>query len=72
MNYGPFARKLRQLGPRELMYTSEIFRRGRMSIFFNEGGIVDGCEWLKPRRIPHQATRTAEKLRKAIAIMERG
>ncbi len=41
MEYGPFARQLRTLGEPELRYLAEIFERGRMSIFFNEGGMVD-------------------------------
>lgn len=41
MNYGPFARELRTLGEPELSYLREIFERGRMSIFFNEGGFVE-------------------------------
>ncbi len=41
MEYGPFAKQLRTLGKPELEYLAEIFERGRMSIFFNEGGMVD-------------------------------
>jgi len=41
MNYGPFARQLRTLGKAELANLSEVLRRGRMSIFFNEGGFVE-------------------------------
>lgn len=41
MNYGPFARALRTLGPEELANLREVFERGRMSIFFNEGGFVE-------------------------------
>lgn len=41
MNYGPFAKQLRGLGELELRYLKEVFDRGRMSIFFNEGGMVD-------------------------------
>jgi len=41
VNYGPFAKQLRSLGEPELAYLREVFERGRMSIFFNEGGFVD-------------------------------
>ncbi len=41
MEYGPFARQLRTLGEPELTYLREVFERGRLSIFFNEGGMVD-------------------------------
>lgn len=41
MNYGPLARQLRSLGDPELAYIKEVFDRGRMSIFFNEGGMVE-------------------------------
>lgn len=41
MNYGPFAKQLRTLGNPELKYLAEVLDRGRMSIFFNEGGMVD-------------------------------
>ncbi len=41
MNYGPFAKKLRSLGPREMKNLKEVFDRGRMSIFFNDGGMVE-------------------------------
>jgi perosamine synthetase len=41
MNYGPFAKQLRGLDDLELGYLKEVFDRGRMSIFFNEGGLVD-------------------------------
>ena len=41
MEYGPFARQLRTLGEPELEYLREVFERGRLSIFFNEGGMVD-------------------------------
>ncbi len=41
MEYGPFAKKIRTLGDPELNYLKAIFERGRMSVFFNEGGMVD-------------------------------
>lgn len=41
MDYGPFARQLRDLGETELRYLGEVFERGRLSIFFNQGGMVD-------------------------------
>lgn len=41
MEYGPFAKELRELGTNELGYLKEVFERGRMSIFYNEGGMVD-------------------------------
>ncbi len=41
MEYGPFAKQLRTLGDSELTYLAEVFERGRLSIFFNEGGMVD-------------------------------
>jgi dTDP-4-amino-4,6-dideoxygalactose transaminase len=41
MNYGPFAKQLRTLGDPELKYLAEVFERGRLSVFFNEGGMVD-------------------------------
>jgi len=41
MNYGPFARSLRKFGSLEMRYLKEVLQRGRLSIFFNEGGMVD-------------------------------
>ncbi|MBI3985384.1 MAG: DegT/DnrJ/EryC1/StrS family aminotransferase [Lentisphaerae bacterium] len=41
MKYGPFARKLRSYGKTEMKYFQEVLDRGRLSIFFNEGGLVD-------------------------------
>lgn len=41
MEYGPFAHQLRTLGEPELTYLKEVFNRGRMSIFYNGGGMVD-------------------------------
>ncbi|NQU10300.1 DegT/DnrJ/EryC1/StrS family aminotransferase [bacterium] len=41
MNYGPFAKELRSLGAEELANLAEVFDRGRLSVFFNEGGMVD-------------------------------
>ncbi len=41
MNYGPFAKQLRTLGEAELANLREVFERGRMSIFYNEGGFVE-------------------------------
>lgn len=41
MEYGPFAKQLRTLGDPELKYIAEVFDRGRMSTFFNEGGMVE-------------------------------
>lgn len=41
MNYGPFARTLRSLGPREMKNLKQVLERGRLSIFYNAGGMVD-------------------------------
>ena len=44
MNYGPFARELRGFGDKELGYLRQALDRGRLSIFENEGGLVDQFE----------------------------
>lgn len=41
MNYGPFARQLRRYGNLEVEYFKQALDRGRLSIFFNPGGLVD-------------------------------
>lgn len=41
MKYGPFARRLRKFGTLELGYLKKVLRRGRLSIFYNDGGMVD-------------------------------
>ncbi|MDD5676545.1 MAG: DegT/DnrJ/EryC1/StrS family aminotransferase [Kiritimatiellae bacterium] len=41
MQYGPFARKLRTYGKTELKNLKEVLNRGRLSIFYNDGGMVD-------------------------------
>ena len=41
MKYGPFAKQLRGFGKKEMSYLQEVLDRGRLSIFFNEGGMVD-------------------------------
>ncbi len=41
MNYGPFAKEMRGLDELELSYLKEVLDRGKMSIFFNEGGMVE-------------------------------
>lgn len=41
MKYGPFAKKLRSYGTKEMGYLKEVLERGRLSIFYNEGGMVD-------------------------------
>ena len=41
MKYGPFAKKLRTYRKTELGYLKEVLGRGRLSIFYNDGGMVD-------------------------------
>jgi len=44
MGYENFARQLRKFGPAEVKYFKEVMNRGRLSIFENEGGLVDQFE----------------------------
>lgn len=44
MKYGPFAKSLRTFGRPEMKYLKQALGRGRLSIFFNEGGLVDRFE----------------------------
>ena len=41
MEYGTFAREIRGLDDLELGYLKEVLSRGKLSIFHNEGGMVD-------------------------------
>ena len=44
MSYETFAKEIRQFGPNEIKYFKEVLARGRLSIFENEGGLVDQFE----------------------------
>lgn len=44
MSYATFAKKIRQYGPNEMKYFKEVLDRGRLSIFENEGGLIDQFE----------------------------
>jgi dTDP-4-amino-4,6-dideoxygalactose transaminase len=44
MGYEKFAKKIRRFGPNEIKYFKEVLGRGRLSIFENEGGLVDQFE----------------------------
>ena len=41
MNYEPFAKEIRQFGDAEMANFREVLDRGNLSIFFNEGGMVE-------------------------------
>ena len=44
MEYGAFAREIRGLDELERRYFDEVLQRGKLGIFFNEGGLVDQFE----------------------------
>lgn len=44
MGYGKFAKSLRRFGSLEMKYLKEVLKRGRLSIFENEGGLIDRFE----------------------------